>query len=37
MPEQVGQLAGWVAPSAPVPWQASQATELGTVIVFWMP
>ena len=34
MPEQVGQETGSAPPSAPVPEQAAQATDVGTLIVF---
>ena len=37
MPEQVGQVIGSAPPSAPVPLQTSQATEVGTVIVACLP
>ena len=37
MPEQVGQVTGSAPPSAPVPRQVSQATEAGTLMVFWTP
>ena len=37
MPAQVGQAAGWDAPSAPVPAHSPQATEPRTVIGFWTP
>ncbi|AMY71527.1 hypothetical protein AKL17_4315 [Frigidibacter mobilis] len=37
MPEQVGQTVGSAPPSAPVPEQAVQATEVGTVMVFCAP
>ena len=37
MPEQVGQVTGSAPPSAPVPRQVSQATEEGTLMVFWTP
>jgi hypothetical protein len=37
MPEQVGQVTGSAPPSAPVPRQTSQATDAGTLMVFWMP
>ena len=36
-PEQVGQVEGSEPPSAPVPWQASQAALDGTVIVACRP
>ena len=34
---QVGQVTGSAPPSAPDPWQMSQVTEVGTVMVFWLP
>src|SRR5690606_3953668 len=37
MPEQVGQVCGSAPPSAPVPLQAVQATDVGTLIDFWTP
>ena len=37
MPEQVGQACGSAPPSAPVPLQVPQATEVGTLIAFWTP
>ena len=36
-PEQVGQVEGSEPPSAPVPWQTSQAALDGTVIVAGLP
>ncbi len=37
MPEQVGQVVGSAPASEPEPWQTSQVTEVGTLIVFWRP
>ncbi len=36
-PPQVGQATGWAPPSPPLPWQASQATEVGTSMVACLP
>jgi len=31
------QVVGWASPSLPEPWQESQATEVGTRMVAFLP